>query len=108
MAGDDPRVMDIDHDGIVRIGERINFAQSEFTKKSNELHTQLGNMARDWQGDGGAAFGKLMVEWHARQEKITKLLQQFEDSLTTTQKTSTEQDSTQAANMFALNKNLNQ
>ena len=38
----------------------------------------------------------------------TKLLQQFEDSLTTTQKTSTEQDSTQAANMFAMNKNLNQ
>ena len=108
MAGDDPRVMDINHDGIVRIGERINFAQSDFKKKSGELMTQLGNMNRDWQGEGGAAFGKLMVEWQDRQEKITQLLQGFEDSLTTTQKTSTEQDSTQAANMFAMNKNLNQ
>ena len=65
-------------------------------------------MNRDWQGDGGGAFGKLMLEWQQRQENITKLLQSFEDSLTTTQKTSVEQDSTQAANMFALNKNLNQ
>jgi hypothetical protein len=48
-----------------------------------------------------------MIEWQARQDKIATLLQQFEDSLTQTQKTSTEQDSTQAANMFAMNKNLN-
>jgi WXG100 family type VII secretion target len=108
MAGNDPRVLDIDHDGIVRIGERINVAQSDFKKKAGELQTQLGNMSRDWQGDGGTAFGKLMIEWHQRQEKITKLLQSFEDSLTTTQKTSVEQDSTQAGNMFALNKSLNQ
>jgi WXG100 family type VII secretion target len=106
MAGDDPRVMDIDRDGVIRIGERSNFAQSEFKKKSKELETQLGNMHRDWVGDGGSAFGKLMIEWQGRQEKITTLLQQFEDSLTQTQKTSTEQDSTQAANMFAMNKNL--
>jgi WXG100 family type VII secretion target len=108
MAGDDPRVMDINHDGIVRIGERINFAQSEFKKKSKELETQLANMNRDWMGEGGAAFGKLMIEWQGRQEKISGLLQSFEDSLTQTQKTSTEQDSTQAANLFAMNKNLNQ
>jgi WXG100 family type VII secretion target len=108
MAADDPRVMDIDHDGIVRIGERINVAQGEFKKKAGELQGQLATMSRDWQGDGGTAFGKLMIEWQDRQGKITKLLQSFEDSLTTTQKTSVEQDSTQAANMFALNKFLNQ
>jgi WXG100 family type VII secretion target len=107
MAGDDPRVMDIDRDGVIRIGERINIAQSEFTKKSKELEAQLGNMHRDWVGDGGTAFGKLMIEWQGRQEKITTLLQQFEDSLATTQKTSTQQDSVQAANMFAMSKNLN-
>jgi uncharacterized protein YukE len=65
-------------------------------------------MNRDWMGEGGAAFSKLMIEWQGRQEKISGLLQSFEDSLTQTQKTSTEQDSTQAANMFAMNKNLNQ
>ena len=81
MAGDDPRVMDIDRDGVIRIGERINFAQSEFKKKSKELETQLGNMHRDWMGEGGSAFGKLMIEWQGRQEKIATLLQQFEDSL---------------------------
>ncbi len=107
MAGDDPRVMNIDHDGIVRIGRRINGAQADFTKKSAELQSQLGHLSRDWQGDGGAAFGKLMVEWHERQEKITKLLQSFEDSLTATQQTSVEQDSAQAGNLFALHKNLN-
>lgn len=107
MAGDDPRVMDIDGDGVTRIGERINVAQSEFKKKSKELETQLGNMRRDWMGEGGSAFAKLMIEWQGRQEKIANLLQQFEDSLTQTQKTSTEQDSTQATNMFAMSKNLN-
>ena len=108
MAGEDPNVMDIDRDGVIRIGERINFAQGEFKKKSKELETQLANMNRDWMGEGGAAFGKLMIEWQGRQEKISGLLQSFEDSLTQTQKTSTEQDSTQAANMFAMSKNLNQ
>ena len=108
MAGEDPRVMDIDHDGIVRIGERINVAQSDFKKKAKDLESNLGHMATSLQGEAGTAFGKLMIEWQERQQKITSLLQQFEDSLSTTQKTSVEQDSTQAANMFALNKNLNQ
>jgi WXG100 family type VII secretion target len=108
MAGEDPRVMDIDHDGIVRIGERINFAQSDFKKKAKDLESNLGHMATSLQGEAGTAFNKLMIEWQERQQKITALLQQFEDSLSTTQKTSVEQDSTQAANMFALNKNLNQ
>ena len=31
MAGEDPNVMDIDRDGVIRIGERINFAQSART-----------------------------------------------------------------------------
>jgi WXG100 family type VII secretion target len=108
MAGESPNVMDIDRDGVIRIGERINVAQSEFRKKSTELETQLATLDRDWIGEGGAAFGKLMAEWQSRQEKIARLLQSFEDSLARTQRTSTEQDSTQAANMFAMNKNLNQ
>jgi WXG100 family type VII secretion target len=108
MAGEDPRVMDVDRDGVIRIGERINFAQSEFKKKSNELRDALSRMSTDWQGEGGGAFGKLMIEWQERQERITGFLQHFEDSLTTTQKTSEEQDSTQAMNMYAANRNLNQ
>lgn len=108
MAGEDPRVMDIDHDGIIRVGERINFAQSEFKKKATELEQNLAHMSTSLQGDAGTAFHKLMVEWQGRQKTITDLLQHFEDSLTTTQKTSAEQDSTQAANLFAQNKLLNQ
>jgi WXG100 family type VII secretion target len=100
--------MDVDRDGVIRVGERINGAQSEFTRKAGELESALGRMVTDWQGEGGGAFGKLMLEWQGRQATITKLLQRFEDSLTTTQLTSVEQDSTQAMNMFAVNKNLNQ
>jgi uncharacterized protein YukE len=85
MAGEDPNVMDIDRDGDIRIGERINFAQSEFKKKSKELETQLANMNRDWMGEGGAAFGKLMIEWQGRQEKISGLLQSLVVSLTQTE-----------------------
>jgi uncharacterized protein YukE len=65
-------------------------------------------MHRDWQGEGGAAFGRLMTEWQDRQDRITKLLQHFEDSLTRTQTTSVEQDASQAENMFAVTKSLNQ
>ena len=61
MAGEDPNVMDIDRDGVIRIGERINFAQSEFKKKYNELENKLANMKRDWMVEGGAAFGKMMI-----------------------------------------------
>jgi WXG100 family type VII secretion target len=99
--------MDIDRDGIRRIGDRINVAQGEFAKLSAELETQLGTMQRDWQGEGGAAFGRLMVEWHQRQSQITRLLQSFEDSLGKTQRSSAEQDATQAVSMLALNKLLN-
>ena len=108
MAGAEPRVMDVDDDGIRRIGARINLAQDEFAKRAGQLHTQLGNMHRDWQGGGGLAFGRLMAEWQHRQEQITRLLQTFEDSLSQTQRTSLEQDATQASSMFALNKTLNQ
>jgi WXG100 family type VII secretion target len=101
------RVMDISHDGMVRIAERINVAQNDFGKLGRELHDQLAGMQRDWQGQGGSAFGRLMIEWQERHGHITKLLQGFEDSLSTTQKSSEQQDSTQSASMFALSKHLN-
>ena len=107
MAGEDPNFLDIDRDGVIRIGERINFAQSEFKKKSKELETQLGNMNQDWMGEGGAAFGKLMSSGRAarRRSPGSPAVRGLADQ---TQKTSTEQDSTQADNMFPMNKNLDQ
>jgi len=107
MAGEDPNIMDINHDGMVSIAERINFAKGEFDRKATELETDLGNMAKDWQGGGGAAFGTLMREWHERQKTITGLLTTFENSLTQTQLKSEEEDSTWALEMFNQNKNLN-
>jgi WXG100 family type VII secretion target len=106
MAGADPRVMDIDRDGIARIGARINEAQSEFARRAGELQAQLGNMQRDWQGEAGMAFGRLMVEWQQRQDRITKVLQAFEESLTHTQRKSVEQDVGQAGSVLALTRLL--
>ena len=66
----------------------------------------------DNTGDGKAdiryryVFKTKVSNTSYRQSRVG--VQSFEDSLTQTQKTSTEQDSTQAANMFAMNKNLNQ
>jgi WXG100 family type VII secretion target len=108
MASDDLRVMDIDRAGVIRIGERIDSARMEFGRLSKELESQLANMHRDWVGQGGSAFGRLMVEWQSRQSHVTQLLQQFQDSLTLTQKTATEQDDSQASNMFAMSAALNQ
>jgi WXG100 family type VII secretion target len=98
--------MDIDRDGIARIGARINEAQSEFARRAGELQAQLGNMQRDWQGEAGMAFGRLMVEWQQRQDRITRLLQAFEDSLTQTQRRSVEQDVGQAGSVLALTRLL--
>ena len=107
MSGSDLGVMDIDRDGVIRTGARINAAQAEFARKAQELEAQLGNMQRDWVGEGGSAFGRLMTEWQGRQGEITRLLQQFEDSLTQTQRSTADQDSRQASTMFAMNRALN-
>ena len=75
--GSDARVMDIDRDGIVRIGERIGVAQHDFRRLGAELHTQLGHLRSGWQGEGGTAFNNMFedvrrdyptVDWiaHAR------------------------------------------
>ena len=107
MSGSERGVLDLDRDGVSRIGRCIDTAQAEFSKLAKELEGQLADMHRDWVGEGGSAFGQLMVEWQRRQDTITRLLQQFEDSLTQTQRTSTEQDSSQASSMFAMNRALN-
>jgi WXG100 family type VII secretion target len=103
----DASIMDIDRDGIRRVGDRINLAQGEFGRLARELETQLATMQRDWQGEGGAAFGRLMAEWQQRQGEITRLLQAFEDSLGQTRTTSAQQDASQATSMLALDRLLN-
>jgi WXG100 family type VII secretion target len=98
--------MEVDHDGLVRIGQRIDEARHEFTRKAAELDSQLGSLHRQWQGEGGAAFGKLMAEWQQRQHAITLILESFQDSLTTTQGAAARQDSAQAASLSALGTSL--
>jgi len=108
MAAADGQGIQIVDGGLTHIGDRINTAQAEFKKLSAMLSSQLEHMPQKWQGAGGIAFGKLHVEWQTRQAEITKALQLFEDSLSSTQKDASVNDETQSGSMFQINKNLEQ
>ncbi len=108
MAAADGQGIQIVEGGLNHIGDRINFAQAEFKRLSAMLSGQLEHMPQKWQGSGGAAFGKLHIEWQTRQGEIAKALQLFEDALSTTQKDASVNDESQSGSMFQINKNLEQ
>ena len=82
---------------LIKAAGDVRDAKTRFDTESKRLANELDNMKKMWVGEGGAAFTKLHTMWVEKQNKINMVLDQFADSLDTTDKTNKANDADQNA-----------
>ncbi len=72
-------------------------AKQDFDSLSGNLSGQIAGMQGKWAGAGGSAFFALHQAWTEKQKVITNALNDFEASLTSTEKDNMNTDATQSS-----------
>ncbi|WP_121257093.1 WXG100 family type VII secretion target [Nocardioides ferulae] len=73
-------------------------AKKDFDTFSKTLDGQIAGMRGKWAGGGAAAFFNLHQAWTEKQQIIVNALNEFENSLQTTERDNINTDETQSAN----------
>lgn len=73
-------------------------AKADFDSLSNNLSGQISGLQGRWAGAGGSAFFALHQAWTDKQRVITTALNEFEASLTSTERDNMATDDTQSSN----------
>ena len=71
-------------------------AKVDFDRISNKLDGQIQGLRGRWQGAGGTAFFTLHQAWTEKQKVIVGALNEFEASLTSTERDNVNTDQTQS------------
>ena len=77
-------------------------ARQDFQTLSNTLDGQIAGVQGKWAGAGGSAFFALHQAWTQKQAVITNALNEFEASLTSTEKDNVNTDESQSSNYSKL------
>ena len=83
---------------LTRAAGLVSEAKQEFDSMSKTLEGQIAGLQGKWAGAGGTAFFSLHQAWTEKQRVITNALNEFEASLTSTEKDNVNTDETQSAN----------
>lgn len=81
-------------------------AKSDFDRMAATLDGQIQGMRNQWVGQGGAAFFALHQAWTEKQKIIVSALNEFESSLTRTEKDNVSTDQEQGSGMSRLSSRL--
>ncbi|WP_182525399.1 WXG100 family type VII secretion target [Nocardioides dongkuii] len=73
-------------------------AKRDFDGYARELDDQISALKGRWVGQGGAAFFTLHQAWTEKQTIIVQALNEFEASLTSTERDNVSTDDTQSSN----------
>lgn len=73
-------------------------AKRDFDQLSKQLEGQIQGMQGKWAGAGGTAFFQLHAAWTEKQRRIVRALDEFENSLTQTERDNISTDEGQQAN----------
>ncbi len=73
-------------------------AKVDFDRMSNKLDGQVQGLRGRWQGAGGTAFFTLHQAWTEKQKVIVQALNEFENSLTSTERDNVTTDEAQSVN----------
>ena len=84
----------------------VQAAKADFDKLSKNLDGQIQGLQGKWVGSGGQAFFALHQAWTEKQRTIVNALNEFEQSLQSTEKDNTSTDDSQSANMSKLSGRL--
>jgi WXG100 family type VII secretion target len=73
-------------------------AKADFDRLALQLDGQIQGLQGKWAGAGGTAFFGLHQAWQQKQKVIVSALNEFEASLTSTEKDNISTDEAQSAN----------
>jgi WXG100 family type VII secretion target len=91
---------------LTRAAGLVADAKQDFDGLSKALEGQIAGLQGKWQGQGGAAFFTLHQAWTEKQRVITNALNDFEASLTSTERDNMSTDDTQSANYNRVSSRL--
>ena len=83
---------------LTRAAGLVSEAKQDFDAMSKALEGQIAGLQGKWAGAGGSAFFQLHQAWTEKQRIITNALNEFEASLTSTEKDNVNTDESQSAN----------
>ncbi|MBZ5739032.1 WXG100 family type VII secretion target [Nocardioides mangrovi] len=83
---------------LSRAAGLVTQAKQDFDSLSKALDGQIAGLQGKWAGAGGTAFFTLHQAWTEKQTVITNALNDFEASLTSTERDNMSTDDTQSAN----------
>jgi WXG100 family type VII secretion target len=83
---------------LTRAAGLVADAKQDFDALSSNLSGQIQGLQGRWAGAGGSAFFTLHQAWTEKQRVITAALNEFEASLTSTERDNMSTDETQSAN----------
>ena len=83
---------------LTRAAGLVAEAKQDFDGLSKALDGQIAGIQGKWAGQGGTAFLSLHQAWTEKQRVITNALNEFEASLTSTERDNVNTDETQSSN----------
>lgn len=83
---------------LSRAAGMVAEARADFDRLSNKLEGQIQGLQGRWVGAGGSAFFQLHQAWTEKQRVIVSALNEFEQSLTSTERDNVNTDDTQMSN----------
>ena len=83
---------------LTRAAGLVADAKADFDTLSNNLSGQIAGLQGKWAGAGGTGFFALHQAWTDKQRVITNALNEFEASLTSTERDNMSTDETQSSN----------
>ena len=87
-----------DENTLTKAAGMVADAKSDFDGLSRKLDGQIAGLKGKWAGAGGTAFFMLHRAWTEKQNVILKALNDFEISLTSTERDNLNTDEAQSAN----------
>jgi len=80
---------------LSRAAGMVATARADFTRDAANLENQINGLRGRWQGAGGQAFFALHQAWTEKQRVIVSALDEFENSLRSTERDNVSTDETQ-------------
>lgn len=91
---------------LSRAAGMVQDAKADLDKITNDMHGRVTAMSGGFRGQGGAAFQRLVNSWTDKQKTIVKNLDNFEQSLRSTEQLNTSTDDQASASMNKLAQGL--
>ena len=92
---------------LTRAAGMVSDAKADFNAISAKLTDQISGVQSQWGGQGASAFFVLHQTWTEKQRTIVNALEDFSQSLTSTEKDNTNTDDTQSQSLNKLTSRLN-